>query len=143
VVSSADNRMDSATASRYPGFHQTLAAIRADVSAWVTTNGFSTGTVERAELVVSELCSNAMEAGPGHPIDVSLARTVPGSATITVANTTLGTVPPPSGLWGPVSPLAPRGRGLAIVEALADRVLVDRSVPGRVTVVAHISDTRL
>lgn len=126
----------------YPGDNEVLAEIRADVARWFTQRGFSADTVERAVLLVSELCSNAVEAGPDHPIDVRLTL-VTGprpAALIAVSNTTLGTIPPPSDRWGPADPLAPRGRGLAIVDALSDDVRVDTSVPNRITVAAHISD---
>lgn len=125
----------------YPGSNGALAGIRADVTRWFTDRGFSADATERAVLLVSELSSNAVEAGPGHPIDVRLTPMGgPGlRAAIAVTNTTLGDVPPPSERWAPADPLAPRGRGLAIVDALADHVRVDSTVPGRVTVVAHIS----
>ncbi len=126
----------------YPGHNRALATIRADVARWFTGHGFSPDTTDRAVLLASELCSNAVEAGPDRPLDLGLALIAgpPLGAVIAVTNTTLGDVPPPSERWVPASPLAPRGRGLAIVDALADHVRVDTSVPGRVTVVAHISN---
>jgi len=127
----------------YAGTNGLLADIRADVARWFTGRGFSADATDRAILLTSELCSNAIEAGPGHPLDLRITP-VAGArrrAVIAVTNTTtLGNVPPPSERWAPSDPLAPRGRGLAIVDALSDQVLVDTSVPGRVTVVAHISD---
>ncbi len=126
----------------YPGDHRALAPIRADVGRWFSERGFSADGIERAVLLVSELCSNAVEAGPDHPVDVRLILAAGPrlQATITVANTTLGDAPPPIDRWIAADPLAPRGRGLAIVNALSDQVQVDTSVPGRITVVAHLSD---
>lgn len=126
----------------YRGNHGVLADVRADVARWFTDHGFSADTTDRAMLLVSELCSNAVEAGPDHPIDVRLTRLAGSTlrAVIAVTNTTLGNVPPPSERWTPADPLAPRGRGLAIVDALSDQVRVDSSVPGRITVVADISN---
>ena len=136
------NGSNSSQVLTYPGTNGVLAAVRADVARWFADRGFSADTVERAVLVVSELCSNAVEAGPGHPIDVRLTPTAGPPrprAVIAVTNTTLGDIPPPREQWAPADPLAPRGRGLAIVDALADQVRVDSSVAGRITVVAHIS----
>lgn len=132
---------DNAYRASYPGDHRALAHIRADVARWFSEQGFSAETAERAVLLVSELCSNAVEAGPDHPIDLHLtaADGTGTGAVVSVSNTTLGNVPPPHERWIPSDPLAPRGRGLAIVDALADQVRVDTSVPGRITVVAHIS----
>lgn len=126
----------------YPGTNGVLADIRADVAHWFAHRGFSADAVARAILTVSELCSNAIEAGPDHPVDVRLTPLAGPRprAVIAVSNTTLGGLPPPSERWAPTDPLAPRGRGLAIVDALSDQVQVDSSVPGRVTVLAHISD---
>lgn len=125
----------------YPGNDSVLADIRADVARWFADHAFSVDAIDRAVLLVSELCSNAVEAGPDHPIEVRLAVEGPGRrAVVAVSNTTLGNVPPPSERWALTDPLAPRGRGLAIVDALSDKVTVDTSVPGRITVVAHISD---
>lgn len=126
----------------YPGDDSVLADIRADVARWFADHGFSADATDRAVLLVSELCSNAVEAGPDHPIDVRLTA-LPGPgrrAVVAVSNTTLGNVPPPAERWVPADPLAPRGRGLAIVDALSDQVQVDTSVAGRITVLAHISD---
>lgn len=132
---------DHSHRASYPGDHLSLADIRADVARWFSERGFSADTADRAVLLVSELCSNAVEAGPDHPIDVHLtaADSNRAGAVITVSNTTLGNVPPPTDRWIPADPLAPRGRGLAIVDALSDQVQVDTSVPDRITVVAHIS----
>lgn len=125
----------------YPGNDSVLADIRADVARWFAHHGFSADATDRAVLLVSELCSNAVEAGPDHPVEVRLTAEGPGRrAVVAVSNTTLGNVPPPSERWAPADPLAPRGRGLAIVDALSDKVTVDSSVPDRITVAAHISD---
>lgn len=126
----------------YPGNNGVLADIRADVARWFTGRGFSADATDRAILLVSELCSNAIEAGPGHPLDLRLTPLAGPRrrAVVSVTNTTLGTVPPPGDRWAPADPLAPRGRGLAIVDALSDQVRVDASAPGRVTVTAHVSD---
>lgn len=132
---------DHSYRASHPGDHRSLAHIRADVARWFSERGFSADTAERAVLLVSELCSNAVEAGPDHPIELHLAAAdgTGSGAVVTVSNTTLGNVPPPQDRWIPSDPLAPRGRGLAIVDALSDQVRVDTSVPGRITVVAHIS----
>ncbi|MEZ5410093.1 MAG: ATP-binding protein [Acidimicrobiales bacterium] len=127
----------------YAGVDGALAEIRADVSRWFAERGFSAAAIDRAALTVSELSSNAIEAGPGHPLDVRLTFHAgpPSRAAITVTNVTLGGTPPPRDRWAPTDPLAPRGRGLAIVDALSDEVQVDSTVPGRVTVTAHLSDS--
>jgi len=126
----------------YAGTNGALADIRTDVARWFTDRGFSADATDRAVLAVSELSSNAIEAGPDHPLDVRLTALagLRPRAVITVTNITLGDVPPPSERWASADPLAPRGRGLAIVDALSDQVRVDSSVPGRITVTAYLSD---
>jgi anti-sigma regulatory factor (Ser/Thr protein kinase) len=81
---------------------------------------------ERAMLVVSELMSNAVEASTD-PITLSLESsggTEP--VQIRVRNVATDDDFPDREDWGPDEPLARRGRGLAIVDTLAESVEVKR-----------------
>lgn len=72
------------------------------------------------ELVTSELVTNALEHGAGPPVDVDVAAAATG-ITIAVASRSAD-LPVPSTEPAPVTQL--RGRGLQIVSALSDHVLV-------------------
>jgi anti-sigma regulatory factor (Ser/Thr protein kinase) len=104
-----------------------LRSVRRDVMVFLASHGADAECQERACLIVSELASNAIEASADavFAVQVALDDAAP-RATITVTNarrTTDKTVPDRE-RWGPTTPLARRGRGLAIVDALSDDVRV-------------------
>jgi anti-sigma regulatory factor (Ser/Thr protein kinase) len=138
-VTGADYWGATGNTATYPGISQILGTVRDDVAVWFRTQLFGPDVVERAVLVVSELSSNAVQAAPGHPFEVTLGRIDVDTVAIGVSNATSGDTPPPQDWAVPLEPLALRGRGLAIVAALSVGVDVDRSRPGRVTVVARMS----
>ena len=89
--------------------------------------------LDDVELVVTELVVNAAEHGDG-PIDIALDR-APGLMRLVVSSSA-GTVEP---TVQPPSVEAGGGRGLALVEALADRWGWDR-VGDRIAVWAEFAD---
>ena len=117
----------------YDGTSSTLRAARKDVVGWLLDCGFDRDLRDRAAMVVSELATNAVQASPGVAYAVQLRREGDRSATLAVTSHTDFQRPPPRQHWGPTSILAARGRGLKIVEALADGVEVD--LPSSDTVV--------
>lgn len=119
----------------YAGDSSTLRAARRDVVDFLKECGADAQTVERAALIASELASNAIQAGPGHPYELRVRVVDPNSASLSIRNRTTRTVPPPQANWRPVDDLAIRGRGLSIVESLADEMKVEVEVD-EVTVTA-------
>jgi anti-sigma regulatory factor (Ser/Thr protein kinase) len=117
----------------YDGTSATLRDARRDVVGWLLGCGFDRDLQDRAALVVSELATNAVQASPGVAYAVNLRRVGDRSATLAVTSHTDFQRPPPRQHWGPASTLAARGRGLKIVEMLADGVEVD--LPSSDTVV--------
>lgn len=88
---------------------------------------------EAVELIVAELAANAVTHGrvPGRDFELWLGL-VTGSVRIEVADSRSGPRPPgPSDVRAP-SPLAESGRGLVVVDAVADRwEVLDRESPGK------------
>ncbi|HEX2738387.1 MAG TPA: ATP-binding protein [Acidimicrobiia bacterium] len=117
----------------YDGTSSTLRDARKDVVGWLLDSGFDGDLQDRAALVVSELATNALQASPGSAYGVKLRRAGDRSAILAVTSHTDFKRPPPREHWGPASTCAARGRGLMIVEAVADGVEVD--LPGQDTVV--------
>lgn len=124
MVSTDGHRPPTPLACTYEGATGQLRHVRADVVAWLDRGGAGVEAQERAALVVSELAANAVQAAPGRRFDVG-ARWDGGHVVVTVRNATDGDRPPHRDAWGPVDALAPRGRGLAIVDALAEGVQID------------------
>lgn len=124
----------------YAGRSDVLATVRDDVARWCRDQGYSPALVDQAVLVTSELASNAVEAAPGEPFSVTLRRQPGGMASIRVANQARLSTPPPRLDWGPPDPLAPRGRGLAIVAAVSRDVVVDYPSAGEVAIEASVAD---
>ncbi|WP_405879556.1 ATP-binding protein [Streptomyces sp. NBC_01384] len=90
-------------------------------------------------VIVAELAANAVTHGrvPGRDFELRLTL-VTGSVRVEVSDTRSGARPPGPGDVPPARPLDEGGRGLVLVEALADRwEVLDREPPGK-TVRAEI-----
>ena len=122
----------------YDGTSHTLRVARNDVVGWLDERGFDTDLQDRAALVLSELATNAVEAAPGNPYEVSVSQPDEQSAVVAVTSRTEYEQPPPREHWRPTSLLAPRGRGLMIVDEVADAVHVDTSNSDTVVVTATL-----
>ena len=120
----------------YRGDVATLSVARRDVLAWLSALGADQDTKDRAALIVSELATNALQASPGRTYTVTVARVDEQHAVISVRNAESATVPPRPENWRPADGSSLRGRGLAIVSALSERVTVD-SKAGEVVVTAR------
>jgi anti-sigma regulatory factor (Ser/Thr protein kinase) len=84
-------------------------------------------------VIVAELAANAVTHGrvPGRDFELRLSL-VPGSLRIEVTDTRAERRPPGPGDVRPARPLDESGRGLVLVEALADRwEVLDREPPGK------------
>ncbi|MCC9704091.1 ATP-binding protein [Streptomyces sp. MNU76] len=94
---------------------------------------------ERAAAVVAELAANAVTHGrvPGRDFELRLSLPT-GSLRIEVTDTRAERPPPGPGAVPPPQPLAESGRGLILVDALADRWEVQDRVPPGKTVLVEI-----
>lgn len=124
----------------YEGEPLVLVAVRGELGRWLARQGFSPEVVSRAQLLVSELATNAVEAAPGQPFEVTARRVGPDTVAVAVSNAVSTTRPPPRIQWRTPEPLAPRGRGLAIAAALADAIDIVDDGPGTVTIEARLVD---
>ncbi|BBC36177.1 ATPase/histidine kinase/DNA gyrase B/HSP90 domain protein [Streptomyces graminofaciens] len=94
---------------------------------------------DRAVAVVAELAANAVTHGrvPGRDFELRLSLPT-GSLRIEVTDTRAECLPPGPGAVRHARPLDESGRGLVLVDALADRWdVLDRDPPGK-TVLAEI-----
>jgi anti-sigma regulatory factor (Ser/Thr protein kinase) len=111
----------------YDGEAATLRIARRDVLAWLAAHGAGDDTKQRAALIVSELATNALQASPGQPYSIQVVLIDGGCAAIRVRNHTSGALPPRRENWKLADQASLRGRGLAIVESLAEEVTVDHN----------------
>ena len=120
----------------YDGTTGTLRAARNDVVGFLREHAPDPDLQERAELVVSELATNAIQASPGVAYRLRLALREDGSVVLAVTSSTQRNAPPPREAWGPTHARAPRGRGLLIVDGLTDDVAVERPSDDKIVVTA-------
>ena len=90
-----------------------------------------------AQLIASELVTNAIEHGVGGPVTVVVQR---GVDAVAVAIESVGPAPDVGAVddWRVADAEEISGRGLGIVRALADEVAVTRS-PGRLVITASLT----
>ncbi len=124
---------------RYAGTPSTLRAARSDAVCWLADHGSSCELQSDVALVVSELSSNAIEAGAGEPYEVALDLDLL-AVDVTVASSCGPDELRPRAMWRRPDPRSPRGRGLTIVSRLSTRVTVSGPVDGRLTVTATVAD---
>jgi anti-sigma regulatory factor (Ser/Thr protein kinase) len=122
----------------YDGTTGMLRAARTDATGCLNEYGVDEDLRERAELVLSELAANAVQASPGSPFGLRMTLATDGSVVVSVTSHTNNGSPPPRRQWGPVTVLALSGRGLMIVDHLSDRVVVDKPDPRTVVVTATL-----
>jgi anti-sigma regulatory factor (Ser/Thr protein kinase) len=99
--------------------------------AWGIPHG--TDASDAVALIVAELAANAVTHGrvPGRDFELRLSL-VTGGVRVEVTDTRSGPRPPGPGVVPPVRPLDEGGRGLVLVEAVADRwEVLDREPPGK------------
>jgi len=122
----------------YHGTTDTLRVARSEVGARLADRELSLDLRERAELVVSELASNAVQASPGAPYRIFVAIESDESVVIALTSEASQGGPPPRAEWGPANVLAATGRGLLIVDELSDDVNVQRPTAGKIVVSARL-----
>jgi anti-sigma regulatory factor (Ser/Thr protein kinase) len=121
----------------YEGTTGTLRAARNDIVECLKDHVSDEDIQERAQLVVSELATNAIQASPGVAYGLRVSLAGDGSVIMAVTSTTERDAPPPRDEWGPAHPVAVRGRGLLIVDKLTDEVDVEQ-VNGTIVVRARL-----
>ena len=108
--------------AEFPGEPSSIQAARRGCSSWVVEATGDADVASKAALVVSELVANAVQAAPGSIFEVSASLT---GTDVSVAVRNQGSVAMlPARPWVAPAEGAPRGRGLAIVHALASDVQV-------------------
>lgn len=122
----------------YEGVTSALRAARSDLMDCFGARGIDQDLRDRAQLVLSELATNAVEASPGSPFVVRLKIDAGTSLVVEVTSHTNAGAPPAREGWGPATALAARGRGLLIVERLSSEVDVDQPTAGTVVVTATL-----
>jgi anti-sigma regulatory factor (Ser/Thr protein kinase) len=120
----------------YDGTTGMLRAARTDATGCLDQYGVDQDLRERAELVLSELAANAVQASPGNPFGLCMTLATDGSVVVAVTSHTDNGSPPPRRQWGPLTVRAPSGRGLMIVDRLSERVVVNQPDPRTVVVTA-------
>ncbi len=121
----------------YPGEPGSLRSSRRDVVRVLGEHGVSVELCDTAALVVSELASNAIEAAPGRDYKLRVGVSRDGKVEVSVRNHSRAEFPESAGSLPP--PWAPRGRGLAIVEALSADFGVDRLDGDQVVVTVRLA----
>jgi len=122
----------------YQGTTDTLRVARTEAGDRLADRHLGLDIRERAELVVSELASNAVQASPGTPYRLFVAIESDESVVIALTSNASQGGPPPRAEWGPSNVLAPTGRGLLIVDELSDAVNVQRPAGGQIVVTATL-----
>jgi anti-sigma regulatory factor (Ser/Thr protein kinase) len=111
-----------------------LAALRRQVTAWLTDHGVGPRDAHDVLLVLNELVSNAFRHGQSGTARVGVRRLArPDRVEVTVANPAPAAAVPPPATWRLPDGLSSTGRGLAIVGAIGHRPEV-RHVDGSVQV---------
>lgn len=125
----------------YAGNSGTLRDVRSDVVASLRAAVGDPDLEERAQLVVSELATNAIQASPGHRYGLVVQVGTDNSVVVQVTSTSDREAPPARESWGPETARAVRGRGLLIVGMLSDEVEVAQPASGTVVVTAMFRPT--
>lgn len=122
----------------YAGNSGTLRDVRSDVVASLRSLIVDPDLEERAQLVVSELATNAIQASPGRRY--GLVVHVDSDRSVVVRVTSMGEhhALPSREAWGPETATAVRGRGLMIVGTLSDEVEIAQPASGTVVVTATL-----
>ncbi|MEM8902176.1 MAG: ATP-binding protein [Actinomycetota bacterium] len=104
--------------------HGAVREVRREVAAAMRVAGAPDELVGDAELVSSEILTNAVDRRPGADVRI-LLRSHPPEVTLTVSNSGTADQLPPVHTWAGLTQAADaRGRGLPIVAALAERIQV-------------------
>jgi anti-sigma regulatory factor (Ser/Thr protein kinase) len=125
----------------YAGNSGTLRDVRSDVVASLRSSIIDPDLQERAQLIVSELATNAIQASPGRRYGLVVHVAPDRSVVLQITSTGGQHALPSRDAWGPESASAVRGRGLMIVGALSEEVEIAQPASGTVVVTATLRPT--
>lgn len=125
----------------YAGNSGTLHEVRSDVVASLRSSIVDPDLEERAQLVVSELATNAIQASPGRRYGLVVHVGSDHSVVVQVISKSERGAPPVREAWGPETATALSGRGLLIVGKLSDEVEIAQPESGTVVVTATFHPT--
>jgi anti-sigma regulatory factor (Ser/Thr protein kinase) len=115
-------------ARRLPSDLSTLSAVRGELRAWLAAQGVDAAGAEDVVLAASEAVANAAEhgspGGPGDRVDLEVRRERRPADSPEPRDEIVVRVRD-RGRWRSPSPAAERGRGLLLMRALMDEVLVE------------------
>lgn len=117
---------------RVPFQAPSASVVRSQLKTWLSGQGFQGDPVDDARIVISELVGNSVRHAhplPGNDLIVAWCLDEEGALVISVSDG--GSVTSPHTVEAPMSAVS--GRGLSIVEALADRWWIE-DARGRTTV---------
>lgn len=120
-MSPSDRPAAQAFERSYPGSTDSLNPARLELADWLDEQQLEAVT-DDAQLVLSELASNAIEATPAREYHVVVSAD-DAYLSVAVSNEYANELPPRHE-WAPTDVLAARGRGLAIVRTLSYDVTV-------------------
>lgn len=109
----------------YPASTAALALVRSEFDAWLSGSGVSDEERELAVLALSELAANAVESSTEATFDVTYGRLSEHLVELVVANRSDGTADLSQLTWPLPASFASRGRGLAIVQRVAEFFHID------------------
>ncbi|MEO8267571.1 MAG: ATP-binding protein [Ilumatobacteraceae bacterium] len=124
----------------YAGNSSTLHEVRSDVVASLRSSIVDSDLEARAQLVVSELATNAIQASPGRRYGLVVHVGTDRSVVVQVISRS-ERGPPLREAWGPETATAVSGRGLLIVGKLSDEVEIAQPASGTVVVTATFRPT--
>lgn len=139
VAEQRSGRQDDILAVMHRSFEgdaATLATARRAADGWLAGVGVESEARRWAVVALSELCTNALEAAPGHVYDVTISLQADSFSILVENDGDVSDVPSPE-QWSAQRGEAPSGRGLGIVAALAEWVEVSSERPFRIGIEAR------
>jgi anti-sigma regulatory factor (Ser/Thr protein kinase) len=126
--------MDVRMSTQFRRERAAVPSARAFVRHALSRSGVPSGMLDPLVLAAAEACNNAIlhAGGDAFGITITVER---GHCTVVVSDTGAGFVPPVRAEMP--APDAPGKRGLALMQALVDRVEVQSSEAGTTVVLAH------
>jgi anti-sigma regulatory factor (Ser/Thr protein kinase) len=106
-----------------PATRDRIAAARASMRLWLSPRSVPAMIIDDVLLAASEALTNAAEHGhafDGTPVQLQLASE--GSTLVLTVEDT--------GKWGPPHAMADRGRGIAIIRAVSQKVMIETTTTG-------------